>query len=50
MQNEIEIYNSMGQITIPKKRNIKTVATENLINGIYFIKTDKANYKFILNH
>lgn len=50
MQNEIEIYNSMGQIAIPKKRNIKTVATENLINGIYFIKTDKANYKFILNH
>lgn len=50
IQNEIEIYNLMGQPVIPKKRNVKTVSIEHLPNGIYFIRTDKTNYKFILNH
>ncbi len=50
IQNEIEIYNSMGQIIIPKMRNVKTIVTEHFIDGIYFIKTDKQNYKFIVKH
>lgn len=50
IQNEIEVYNSMRQIVIQKKRNIKTVSIEHLPNGIYYIKTDKTSYKFILNH
>ncbi len=49
-QNEIEIFNSTGQIVVPKKRQVKAVAIEHLPNGIYFIKTDKARYQFILNH
>lgn len=50
IQNEIEIFNSTGQIVIPKKQHVKSVAIEHLPNGIYYIRTDKTNYRFILNH
>ena len=49
-QNEIEIYNSIGQIIIPKQQQVKTIITEHFANGIYYIKTDKINYKFIVRH
>ncbi len=50
MQNEIEIYNSIGQIIIPKMRNVKTIVIEHFIDGIYFIKTDKQSFIFIVKH
>jgi len=50
IQNEIEIYNSIGQIVIPKIRNTKNISVEQLLNGIYFIRTDKAIMKFIVKH
>ena len=50
LQNEIEIYNFSGQIVVPKIRNIKNISVEQLGDGIYFIRTDKAIMKFIVKH
>jgi len=50
LQNEIEIYNFLGQIVVPKIRNIKNISVEQLADGIYFIRTDKAIMKFIVKH
>ena len=50
LQNEIEIYNAFGQIVIPKIRNSKSISVEQLADGIYFIRTDKALMKFIVKH
>ncbi len=51
-QNEIEIYNSTGQIVVPKERNVSTVAIEHLPKGVYFAKildinNNVTNIKFL---
>ena len=50
IQAEIEIYNSIGQLVMPKQCNIKSISTAHFENGIYFIKTDNMNYKFMVKH
>lgn len=43
----VEIYDSNGQLVIGEVNNTNKISVEHLSSGIYFLKSDKLNTKFI---
>lgn len=45
--NNVAIYDSNGQLVIREINNVNRISVEQLSTGIYFMKSDKLNAKFI---
>ncbi len=49
LQN-FEVYNISGQLVIPKIKSAKSISTQSLPDGAYFISADSTILKFIVKH
>jgi len=47
---DFEVFNVFGQIVISKIKSANSISTQQLNDGVYFIRTKKATMKFIVTH
>jgi len=47
---DFEVYNVFGQIAVSRIKSANSISTQNLSDGIYYIRTQKSTMKFIVTH
>jgi len=47
---DFEVYNVFGQIVISKIKSANSISTQQLKDGVYFIRSQKSRMKFIVTH
>lgn len=47
---DFEVYNNFGQVVVSKVKLANSISTQELTDGIYFIRTQKSTMKFIVKH
>ena len=46
----VKVYNIYGQLILSQIESVKSISVEKFTNGIYFIHSNNATLKFIVEH